>query len=455
MIGIRDRASISLRLPERTLVSNQAAPRLTFLSEPDRLNHNVFRFPAKFHPPVVRRLIELYTQPGDTILDPFCGSGTTLIEALLAGRSGVGTDVDPLSILLTRAKTRRYDLSRLEAASEALNAALARMRQADERIWGSFEGDIASAEFKVASEPLAPHIPRLPNIGHWFRRRVVIQLAAIKSHIERFRGSPEHLFFELCFASIIRNSSNADPVPVSGLEVTKHMLEREEQGRVVDPYSLLSVGVGKALEATRRCQELMSPHASARVARADARHLSIRGTGSIDCVITSPPYLTAVDYYRRHTLEMFWLGLTATTTERLDLMPRYLGRDRVGQRHMEDAERTFGATVAKRWLALLPPSKPERQRAFIHYCAGMGDVLDRLADVTRAAAPVIIVVGNVKFNGADVFMPRLFEDLAAPRFTLKEQHWYPLANRYMSYERKNGADINAEHVLVFRTRNKV
>jgi hypothetical protein len=64
--------------------------------------------------------------------------------------------------------------------------------------------------------------------------------------------------------------------------------------------------------------------------------LSIRGTGLIDCVITSPPYLTAVNYYRRHQLEMFWLGLTHTTAERLELMPRYLGRDRVARHHVED-----------------------------------------------------------------------------------------------------------------------
>lgn len=233
------------------------------------------------------------------------------------------------------------------------------------------------------------------------------------------------------------------------------MLERELQGRVIDPYALFSVGLSKTLEATRQYQQLRTSNVGGRVVRADARSLSIRGTGPIDCVITSPPYLTAVDYYRRHTLEMYWLGLTETTGDRLDLLTRYLGRDRVGQRHMGSVEQTPGAVVARRWLASLPPSKPTQQRAFIHYCAGIGDALSRLAHVTNANAAIVVVVGDVKFRGAHISMSELFIELAAPRLDIEAQHWHPLTNRYMSYERKNNANIDAEHVLVFRKRGRI
>lgn len=65
-------------------------------SSPSKLTHYLFRFPAKFHPPVAQTLIEDYSLEGDCVLDPFCGSGTLLVEALRAGRDAVGTDIDPL-----------------------------------------------------------------------------------------------------------------------------------------------------------------------------------------------------------------------------------------------------------------------------------------------------------------------------------------------------------------------
>ena len=425
---------------------------LSFSGAFDRLNHNIFRFPAKFHPPVVRELIERFSSPGDTILDPFCGSGTTLIEALIAGRAAVGTDVDPLSVLISRGKTQRYDIGRLDALVAEMIADLARFREADEQLWGDFINDIHPAEYAAARGELEARIPTIPRIEHWFRRRVIIQLAAIKARIERYAGIPEHLFFQLCFASIIRNASNADPVPVSGLEVTKHMQDREMKGRIVDPYILLTSALRRSFDATQNFQAARPPRMIARAARADARFLSIRGTGLIDCVITSPPYLTAVNYYRRHQLEMFWLGLTDTTAERLELMPRYLGRDRVAQHHVEDRYGVHGTAVGRRWLTRLMPIKPHRAHAFIHYCAGMGEVFARLAEVTRVCCAIVIVVGDVSFNKRQISMPNLLVELARPWLDLSTRFWYSISNRYMSYERRNGASIDTDHVLVFRSR---
>src|SRR5262249_1034437 len=143
---------------------NDGQQELSFSATFDRLNHNVFRFPAKFHPPVVRELIERFSCPGDTILDPFCGSGTTLIEALVACRAGVGTDVDSLSVLITRGKTQRYDMTRLDTLVTETAADLARLREADRRLWGDFEADIHPADYAAARSGVATQIPAIPNI---------------------------------------------------------------------------------------------------------------------------------------------------------------------------------------------------------------------------------------------------------------------------------------------------
>jgi hypothetical protein len=79
-------------------------------------------------------------------------------------------------------------------------------------------------------------VAAIPNLFHWFRRYVVVDLARIKKEITEVKATKaERDFFLLCFASIIRAASNADSVPVSGLEVTSQMKEREKEGRVSTP----------------------------------------------------------------------------------------------------------------------------------------------------------------------------------------------------------------------------
>lgn len=78
--------------------------------------HNFYRYPARFSPKLVRAVIETFTEPGDLVLDPFVGGGTTLVEALSLGRDAIGTDISSLAAFVSDVKTRLYtegDLSSL------------------------------------------------------------------------------------------------------------------------------------------------------------------------------------------------------------------------------------------------------------------------------------------------------------------------------------------------------
>src|SRR5437870_399960 len=85
-----------------------------------KFTHYLFRFPAKFHPPVARCLIERYSREGDVVLDPFCGSGTLLVEALLSGRDAIGVDIDPVAAFISRVKSTPIDPAELERAFKRL-----------------------------------------------------------------------------------------------------------------------------------------------------------------------------------------------------------------------------------------------------------------------------------------------------------------------------------------------
>ena len=78
------------------------------------LTHNFYRYPARFSPKLVRAAIETFTEPGDLVLDPFVGGGTTLVEALVLGRNAIGADLSSLATFVSEVKTTLYTETELE-----------------------------------------------------------------------------------------------------------------------------------------------------------------------------------------------------------------------------------------------------------------------------------------------------------------------------------------------------
>ena len=415
----------------------------------DRLTHYLFRFPAKFHPPIVRTLIENYSTSGDRILDPFCGSGSMLVEAVIAGRHAVGSDLDPVAAFVTRVKAHRYDICRLSHSSRTLSSTLAGLRRSEEEYLDLQFEDITDDELEQVVRTDDLWVPEIPNRSHWFRNYVIVDLARIHQSIQKVPMPSTHTdFFLLCFASIIRSSSNADPVPVSGLEVTSYMKRKHAEGRVIDPFRLFSRGIKKSMAGVTEFKQRMDKSSRATVAQVDARNLSDRFRQTFDAIITSPPYHNAVDYYRRHKLEMFWLGLTRTQEDRLELMRGYVGRPRIPLRDTYSDEDYPLGDLASHWESRIRTASSARANAFKHYTVSMKLVFNQFARVLKDDKPVVMVVGNSKWNGTEIPTAELFAELAGSEFRFTDYFWYPIKNRYMSYSRRNGASIDKEYVLV-------
>jgi DNA methylase len=428
-------------------------PRLSFARyrSKAKYTHYLFRFPAKFHPPVVRCLIDRYTKRGDTILDPFCGSGTLLVEAVLSKRNALGLDVDPVAAFISRVKSTPLSPDTVERDFTRLRDKLSGIRRPDREYDRLMHEDLLASSIRRYRRKL--RIPDIPNIGHWFRIYVVLDLARLRCAIECGGFAPRvREFFLACFASVIRNASNADPVPVSGLEVTSHMKRLDKQGRRIDPFELFERRVYREIAGMREFWREALRGGSARVRHAEAiqstRRLPER---SVDVVITSPPYNTAVDYYRRHTLEMYWLDLVGSHQDRLQLAPRYLGRDRVRGSNARLGHH-FESDYICRLIAHAERISAARRRAIVHYCASMQLVLENLARALRSKGRAVFVVGNSKWNGQRIRATKLLRELAANCFEVEDTFTYLTRNRYMSYQRHNGADINREFVLVLKKR---
>lgn len=426
--------------------------RLRFSTEPrSKLTHYCFRFPAKFHPAVARTLIETYSKPGDVLLDPFCGSGTLAVEAAVLGRNSLGVDVDPVAVFVSRVKTKRLNVPALERTWQDLQARLSTLPRPKSEYIRRQHADIKYETATRVANKEGLWIPDIPNITHWFRNYVLVDLARIVAEIESLDAPASHIdFFLLCFASIIRNSSNADPVPVSGLEVTIHMKRKDEAGRIVNPYDLFGQAVRKNIIAICEFCEVAPASASASFYHGDATELSRVVKKQVNAVITSPPYHSAVDYYRRHTLEMYWLGLTVDRSDRLELLPKYIGRTQVSKNHEFVRDGKMLTTTVRKWERRIRDESAARADAFKHYAVAMQRMIGQLSRLLKKDAPAVFVLGKSKWGDDEIPTSRLFEEMAQDCFDVSERWFYPIKNRYMSYSRHNGADINKEYVLVLK-----
>lgn len=374
-----------------------------------------------------------------------------MVEAAVAGRASIGTDVDPIATFVSKAKTQHYSLEVLEAASEDLLEELRGQARTAENYASLMFDDLDSSELSDAPESLKQNIPKIPNLHHWFRTYVIIDLAQIRqSLLEIDIDSNHRLFFDLCFASIIRNASNADPVPVSGLEVTAHIKRLDKKGRLINPFALFEAAVKNSLKAVRSFVAQVPNQTRTAVEQADATRLSDSIDSKIDVIITSPPYSNAVDYYRRHQLEMFWLGLTRDQDARLALLKDYIGRPKVPKSHPFVRRENLDAGLKEDLEARIRERSPARANSFKHYCVAMTKSFKEFSKLLDTGKKAVLVVGESQWRAKPLPMVEILKEIASPDFILDDHMWYPVKNRYMSYARRNGANINREHVLAFR-----
>jgi len=418
-----------------------------------KLTHNLFRYPAKFHPPIAGSLVEQFSQPGDWILDPFCGSGTILVEATARGRNAIGMDWDPIAVFVSRMKTHKFDIEKLRGNSHQLLEELGNLERPTDEYKCRTKKDLTKEEYLNQLQAGSLWVPQIPNLHHWFRNYVIVDMAKILKTILDMNIPATHKdFLKLCFSKIIRACSNADPVPISGLEVTSIMKKKEQEGRLINPFENFRQAIRGSLEATANFASAKVPGTKVTTIRCDATKCSTRTRRVADCIITSPPYFTAVDYYRRHQLEMYWLGFTKTHDERKKLIPNYIGRTNVSARHPILKETANLGPLGRELLARLEGECKERLNAFNHYVISMTKVFHELPQVVTPEGKVVIVIGNNVVNGSEMPTADLIVELCGTNFELIDRKWYHLKDRYMSYKRNHGANIDTEHVLVFQKR---
>lgn len=239
--------------------------------EVHRATHGFHTWPAGLHPDAVARLLALAEGP---VLDPFCGGGTVLVEAMLHGRDALGLDVHPIANLVARARTAL-------TTPEERTALRVGARRA------------AEAALKAS-----------PGQGdEWYAPHVVGELLAIRESIGK------DALLRAVFSAILIKVSQR-----------KSDTSNQRDDRVRPPGTTATLYHKKAREYARMLEELAQATGRARVHREDAREL--RAAGEFGLVVTSPPYPGVYDYVSMQSLRFAWLGLDPGEAVRQELGSR-------------------------------------------------------------------------------------------------------------------------------------
>jgi len=250
--------------------------------------HIYHDYPARMIPQVANKLLSIYGKEAKTLFDPYCGTGTSLVEGMLMGIDGIGTDLNPLARLIAQSKSD-YNIN-IKKLLECIE------------------------EFNEKVNNLKPEIPEIKNIDFWFNNNVIIKLGKIKAFINLIEDDHINLFFKIAFSETVRESSNTRRNEFKLFRYSKEKLSKWNPDPFIIINEKLHRNVKGLAEFIRKIKKLDK-----------MPEIKIYGYNSVneipnnnikedyaDIVVTSPPYgdsHTTVAYGQYSRLSSQWLSL--------------------------------------------------------------------------------------------------------------------------------------------------
>lgn len=240
--------------------------------------HTIHPYPARFIPQIPRQLIQLFPpKSGSVVLDPFCGSGTTLVEAVNAGLDAWGIDINPLAYLISRVKTTTLTLS-LDFAIQAV------VQKARQRL-----------------QTGGVQVPSIPRLDHWFKPEIQYALAALTTEINQEPVTAIREALQVALSSII--------VRVSNQESDTRYAAVEKNHTAQDVFKhFRNAALAINLALLTLSDNPLRRRGRAAVLNRDILTTKPEELPSVGLVITSPPYPNAYEYWLYHKYRMYWLG---------------------------------------------------------------------------------------------------------------------------------------------------
>jgi site-specific DNA-methyltransferase (cytosine-N4-specific) len=234
--------------------------------------HDVHPYPARFIPDIPARVIDL-VRPELGVLDPFCGSGTALVEAGFAGFPSVGIDLNPLACLVASVKTGGRPRDLLHSGRAVLDEA----------------------------RGLRAAVPPIPRLGHWFTETVAQGLANIVDTVARVESEQTRRALQVALSRIIVRVSNQES-DTRYASVSKGLNQD-------DVYRLFDASVRRVDAALADAFGDSTTGFASDIVTTDVFDIDVARVRQVDLVVTSPPYPNAFEYWLYHKYRMYWLGM--------------------------------------------------------------------------------------------------------------------------------------------------
>lgn len=387
--------------------------------------HGMHRFPGKFIPNLPRYLIRtiLGDRGGQTVCDPFCGSGTTLIEAALEGKAFAGVDVDPLAVAIARAKTQPLSGDELGLL---------------DRHWRGHDYRREGLEL----------IPEVPNLLHWFSRGTAGQLSGIKAACLELPPKLQ-LFSLIVFSSIIRRVSNADDQTQK--TYVSHTLPKTPPAA----SETFPVFMQRAIEGMKEYVRALPGPVVGNIVRGDARELP---NLEFDDVLTSPPYIDSIDYVYNQMLEYFWLlqelGLKGYDEYR-SLRKTPMGKGPATPARLDSIECRLSHGTRNEYKSAcqeIRKSSPKEEVVVRAFFQDMAVHTEQVYERQAPGAVYICIIGNSTIRQVTVPTVDLLADLFCYMgYRLDDRMSYEIRRHYMKFPRRsNSGKIQQDHILIFR-----
>lgn len=339
-------------------------------------------FPARMAPEIALNGIE-DLEPGSTILDPMVGSGTVVRSVAEYGHRALGFDTDPLAVLMARVWTTPIDPADLRMAAADIAARAAKIHDTPRLEWIDEDPDTAAF------------------VDYWFANTQQSNLRRIASLLSTWVDAP-------AIADALR-------IALSRIIITKDYgaslardvsHSRPHRTGITNDFDVLMQFYRSAHYVAQRLED-SPPRAGVSVSTGDARCLPGVGARTVDAVVTSPPYLNAIDYMRGHRFSLVWMGYQLAPLRRIRA-------ESIGAERAPSMKGSTALVADVRAAMDLDGALPTRESAMVdRYVLDLLDVTTEVARVLRSGGRAIFVVGNSTVRGVFVRNTRAVAAAAA------------------------------------------
>lgn len=324
-------------------------------------------FPARMAPEVA--LAQLASVPVDSVvLDPMAGSGTVLRQATELGLRGIGVDTDPLAVLMTKVWTTRVEANALDRTTRDV------LEQARD-----FDGRSLRLPWIDDDDKTRTYV------RYWFGPEQRSDLRRIAAALVR-RRTPAADLLRVALSRIIVTKDVGASLARDVSHSRPHKVMDESDFEVFPAFE-------RAVRFVRRVLDAAPCNGAVTVHRGDARDVSsFVADDSIDVVLTSPPYLNAIDYMRGHRLSLVWLGYG------LDELSGVRSTS-IGAESRPDGEPAALEVEVQRAMCNLNDLQPRHRGMTARYARDVISMTKEIARVLRPNGKAVLVVGNSCLKG--------------------------------------------------------